>query len=142
MLMLVATFVIIISFVVFFLLFANIFTPLFMDIPATIKLRRKGLLKDDLTLKNYIKTVLIHSIIAFVISALAYYFFIRYSFGFSISMFIGACLALVLSLWKMSWLFFHHSDNYLTWLDFYVKKNMQYLDITDRDVIVKALNKK
>jgi hypothetical protein len=140
--MIVATFVIIISFAVFFFLFANVFTPLFVDIPATIKLRRKGLLKDGLVLKNYIKTVLIHSVVAFIISVLAYYFFIKYSFGFSVSMFIGACLALALSLWKMIWLLFRYSDNYSVWLDFYVKENMQHLDMTDRDVIAKALSEK
>lgn len=112
MIIIVATFVIIISFAVFFYLFANIFIPLLVDIPATIKLRRKGLLKDSLALRNYIKIVLIHGIVAFLILALAYYFFIKYSFGFSVSMFIGVCLALILSLWKMIWLFFRYSDNY------------------------------
>lgn len=140
--MIVATFVTIISFAVYFLLFANILTPLFIDIPATIKLRRKGLLEDNTVLKNYIKTVSINSIVAFVISEIAYYFFIKYDFGFSVSLFIGVCLALVLSLWKMIWLLFRYSDNYAVWLDFYVKENMQHLDLFDRDIIAKALNEK
>jgi len=41
----IATFVIAISFVVFFYLFANIFVPLVFDIPATIKLGRKEIIE-------------------------------------------------------------------------------------------------
>ena len=140
--MIVATFVIIISFAVFFFLFANILTPLLVDIPATIRLRRKGLLKNSLVLKSYIKIILVHSAIAFAILALAYYFFIKYSFGFSVSLFIGVCLAFTLSLWKIIWLFFRYSDNYSVWLDFYVKENLQYLDTSDKSIIAKVLSEK
>jgi len=142
MTIIIATFVIAISFVVFFYLFANIFVPLLFDIPATIKLGRKNIIKHKPVLKKYIITALTCSIIASIILALAYYFFIKYSFGFSISLFIGACLALLISLWKMVWLFSRYSDNYLKWLDFYRKDNSNYLETADMGIIDEALGGK
>ncbi len=142
MTMIIATFVIAISFVVFFYLFANIFVPLLFDIPATTKLGRKNIIKQKPVLKKYIITILACSIVASIILALAYYFFIKYSFGFSISLFIGACLALLISLWKMVWLFSRYSDNYLKWLDFYRKDNSRYLETADMGIIDEALGGK
>ena len=140
--MIIATFVIAISFIVFFYLFANIFVPIIFDIPATIELGRKNIIKHKPVLKKYIITALVCSIIASIILALAYYFFIKYSFGFSVSLFIGACLALVMSLWKMVWLFSRYSDNYLKWLDFYRKDNSHYLETSDMGIIDEALGGK
>ncbi|HEY5588206.1 MAG TPA: hypothetical protein VIK86_04530 [Candidatus Paceibacterota bacterium] len=140
--MIISTFVIAISFVVFFYLFANIFVPLLFDIPATIKLGRKNIIKYKPVLKKYIITALSCSIIASIILALAYHFFIKYSFGFSISLFIGACLALLISSWKMAWLFSRYSDNYLKWLDFYRKDNSRYLETADMGIIDEALGGK
>ncbi len=140
--MIIATFIIAISFVVFFFIFANIFTPLLIDVPATIKLGRKKILQYKPVLKRYISIIFIHILVASIILILTYYFFIKYSFGFSISIFIGACLALIVTLWKTFWLFFRYSDNHSAWLDFYIKENRQHLDTFDKDVIAKTLNKK
>lgn len=140
--MIIAIFIIAISFVVFFYLFANIFVPLVFDIPATIKLGRKNIINHKPVLKKYIITALACSIIAFIILVLAYYFFIKYTFSFSISLFIGACLALLISLWKMVWLFSRYSDNYLKWLDFYRKDNSHYLKTADLGIIDEALGGK
>lgn len=140
--MLIATFVIAISFVVFFYLFANIFVPLVFDIPATIKLGKKKIIKQQPVLKKYTITITVSVIIASLILGLSYYFFVRYSFGFSINLFIGAGLALLLSLWKMVWLFSRYSDNYLKWLDFYRKENSTFLDTPDMSIIDEALGGK
>lgn len=140
--MIVATFIIVISFIVFFYMFANIFIPLLFDIPATIKLGRKNIIKYKPVLKKYIITILVCSIIVSIILALTYYFFVKYSFGFSISIFIGACLALLTSLWKTVWLFFRYSNNYFKWLDFYRKDNSHYLEVTDMGIIDEALGGK
>lgn len=125
--MLLATFVIAISFTVFFYLFANIFVLLIFDIPATIKLGRKNIIECKPVLKKYILIILVCGIIVFLILATAYYFFIKYSFGFSISIFFGACLALLAILWRIVWLFVRYSGIYLKWLDFYRNDNDQYL---------------
>lgn len=140
--MLIATFVIAISFIVFFYLFANIFVPLVFDVPATIKLGRKKIIKQRPVLKKYITTIAVAVIIACLILGLSYYFFVVYSFGFSISLFIGAGLALLLSLWKMIWLFSRYSDNYLKWLDFYRKDNSAFLNTPDMNIIDEALGGK
>jgi|GEM_PF-2627630 len=140
--MLIATFVIAISFIVFFYLFANIFVPLVFDVPATIKLGRKKIIKQRSVLKKYIITITVAAIIASLILGLSYYFFVVYSFGFSISLFIGAGLALLLSLWKMVWLFSRYSDNYLKWLDFYRKDNSAFLNTPDMNIIDEALGGK
>ena len=140
--MIIATVVIVISFMVFFYLFANIFTPLLFDIPATIKLGQKNILDYKIILKGYVKVVLVHSILTAIILALTYYFFIKYSFGFSVSIFVGAGLAVAFALWKTIWLFFSYSDNYSIWLDFYIKENMQYLSISDKTIIMEVLTGK
>lgn len=140
--MIIATFVIAISFVVFFYLFANIFVPLVFDIPATIKLGRKNIIKHKPVLKKYIITIIVAVIVASLILSLSYYFFVRYSFGFSISLFIGAGLALLSSLWKMVWLFSRYSDNYLKWLDYYRKDNSIFLETPDMNIIDEALGGK
>jgi hypothetical protein len=140
--MIIATFVIAISFIVFFYLFANIFVPLVFDIPTTVKLGRKNIIKQKPVLKKYIITIIVAAIIAFLILGLSYYFFIKYSFGFSISLFIGAGLALLLSLWKMVWLFFRYSDNHLKWLAFYRKDNATFLKTPDMNTIDEALGGK
>ena len=142
MTIIIATFVIAISFVVFFYLFANTFVSLLFDIPATIKLGRKNIIKQKPVLKKYIITALACSITASIILVLAYYFFIKYSFGFSISLFIGACLALLISLWKMVWLFSRYSDNYLKWLDFYRKDNSHYMKTASMGIIDEGLGGK
>jgi len=142
MTMIIATFVIAISFVVFFYLFANIFVPLVFDIPATIKLGRKNIIKHKPVLKKYIITIIVAVIVASLILSLSYYFFVRYSFGFSISLFIGAGLALLSSLWKMVWLFSRYSDNYLKWLDYYRKDNSIFLETPDMNIIDEALGGK
>jgi len=142
MIMIIATIVIAFSFTVFFYLFANIFIPLLFDIPATIKLGRKNILDYKIVLKRYINSTLAHVVVATIILTLTYYFFIKYSFGFSVSIFVGAGLAIAVSSWKTIWLFFSYSDNYSTWLDFYIKENMQYLNISEKDIIMEALNGK
>src|SRR3990167_8391637 len=142
MTMIIATFVIAISFIVFFYLFANIFVPLVFDIPATVKLGRKNVIKQKPVLKKYIVTIIVAIMIASLILGLSYYFFIKYSLGFSISLFIGAGLALLLSLWKMVWLFSRYSDNYLKWLDFYKKDNSAFLETPDMNIIDEALGGK
>ena len=142
MTIIIATFVIAISFIVFFYLFSNIFVPLVFDIPATVKLGRKNIIKQKPVLKKYILTITVAIIIASLILGLSYYFFIKYSFGFSISLFIGAGLALLLSLWKMVWLFSRYSDNYLKWLDFYRKDNSAFLETPDMNIIDEALGGK
>lgn len=142
MIIIASIFITSISFAVFFYLFANVFTPLLFDISATIKLGRKSIIKKKPVLKKLITTILVCTFITFVILVFAYYLFYKYSFGFSISIFIGASLALITSLWKMFWLFFHQSDNYSQWLDFYIKDNSRYLKTTDMEKIYQALNKK
>lgn len=72
--MIIATCVIAISFVVFFYLFANIFVPLVFDIPATIKLGRKKIIKQRPVLKKYIITISIAVVIASLVLILSYYF--------------------------------------------------------------------
>lgn len=140
--MIIATFVITISFTVFFYLFANIFVPLIFDVPATIKLGRKNVIKQKPVLKKYTITITVATVITLLILGLSYYFFIRYSFGFSISIFIGAGLALLLSLWKIVWLFQRYSDNYIKWLDFYRKDNSLFLETPDMNIIDEALGGK
>lgn len=142
MTILIATFVIAISFVVFFNLFANIFVPLVFDIPATIKLGKKDVIEQRPVLKKYVITITVAVIVALFALGLAYYFYVRYSFGFSISLFLGAGLALLLSLWKMIWLFSRYSDNYLKWLDFYRKDNSAFLRESDMNTIDEALGGK
>lgn len=142
MTILISTFVIAISFGVFFYLFANIFVPLLFEIPATIKLGRKNIIQQKPVLKKYIIIVLSFSIILVIILTLSYYLFIKYEFGFLISMFIGACLALLMSLWKIVWLFVRYSKNHLAWLDFYRRDNASYLDTMDMNVIDEALGGK
>lgn len=140
MVMLISTFVIAISFTIFFNLLANIFTLLLVDIPATIKLGQKGVLKHEPVLKKYTITISVCSVIVSVISILTYYLFIKYSFGYSISIFIGACLASGMVLWKVIWLHLRHPNNYSTWLDFYMKENVQYLSMFDKKIIAEKLN--
>ena len=81
-------------------------------------------------------------IITSLVLGLLYYFFVRYSFDFTISLFIGVGLALLLSLWKMVWLFSRYSDNYLKWLDFYRKDNSAFLETPDMNIIDEALGGK
>lgn len=142
MIIIIATFIIAISFTVFFYLFSNIFVLLLFDIPATIKLGRKNIIEYKPVLKKYIINILVCSVIAFIIIALTYYFFIKYSFGFSISIFIGVCLAFLAVLWKIVWLFFRTLDAYFKWLDFYRKDNYYYLNTMDMDIINEALGGK
>lgn len=140
--MIIATFVIVISFIVFFYLFANIFIPLAFDIPATIKLGKRKIINQQPVLKKYILTITFSAIVASLVLSLSYYFFVRYSLGFSISIFIGAGLALLLSLWKMLWLLPPRSDNYLKWLDFYIKDNSSFLETSDTRIIDEVLSGK
>ncbi|MDD4902570.1 MAG: hypothetical protein PHE24_05545 [Patescibacteria group bacterium] len=142
MIMLLATLIIVIFFTTFFYLFANIFIPLFFDIPATIRLGQKNIIKQQPVLKKYIITISAYSIAGFIILLANYYFFIKYSFGFSISIFIGAGLGLLGGSWKIIWLFFRKSDNYLKWLDFYRKDNSYYLKTIDINILNEALGNK
>lgn len=134
-----ATIIIIISFVIFFYLFANIFLLLLFDIPATFKLKRKELVDHKPVLKKYTLIVLICSAITISVLSFTYFLFIKYSFGFSISIFIGACFALLQVFWKIISLFFHFSNNYVKWLDFYRKDNSQYLTEFSLSILNEAL---
>ncbi len=142
MILILATFIIAISFVIFFYLFSNILLLSLFDIPATLKLKRNKIINHKPVLKKYILIVLICSVIALSILSLTFYFFNKYSFDFSISIFIGACFALLTVLWKMVCLFFHLTDHYIKWLDFYRKDNSQYLAVFDLNIINKALGGK
>ena len=142
MILILATFIIAISFVIFFYLFSNILLLSLFDIPATLKLKRNKIINHKPVLKKYVLIVLICSVIALSILSLTFYFFDKYSFGFSISIFIGACFALLAVLWKIVCLFFHFSDNYIRWLDFYRKDNSQYLEVFDLNIINEALGGK
>lgn len=115
---------------------------LLFDIPATLKLKRNKIINHKPVLKKYVLIVLICSVIALSILSLTFYFFNKYSFGFSISIFIGACFALLEVLWKTVSLFFHFSNSYTKWLDFYRKDNSQYLEVFDLNIINEALGGK
>ncbi|MBN1928937.1 MAG: hypothetical protein JW764_05295 [Chlorobiaceae bacterium] len=134
-----ATIIIVISFVIFFYLFANIFLLLLFDIPATFKFKRKELVDYKPVLKKYTLIVLICSVIVISVLSFTYFLFIKYSFGFSISIFVGACFALLQVIWKIISLFFRFSNNYIKWLDFYRKDNSQYLTEFDLNILNEAL---
>ncbi|MBP7017035.1 MAG: hypothetical protein KBB23_07595 [Smithella sp.] len=142
MILILAIFIIAISFVIFFYLFSNILLLSLFDIPATLKLKRNKIINHKPVLKKYILIVLICSVITLSILSLTFYFFNKYSFGFLISIYIGACFALLTVLWKMVCLFFHLTDHYIKWLDFYRKDNSQYLAVFDLNIINKALGGK
>lgn len=140
MTMIIATFIIIIFSILFFYLFANILIPLIIDIPVTIKLGKHKIIKHKPAVKRYIKIILVGSAISVCILAVVYCLFTKYSFGFCISIFIGAFLALLAVLWKM--ILLRQGDNYYTWLNFYIGENKRYLKIVDVEVIADALGKK
>jgi hypothetical protein len=142
MIIILATFIIAISFVIFFFLFSNILVVLLFDIPATLKLKRNKIINHKPVFKKYIQIVLINSVIVLSILSLIFYLFDKYSWGFLISIFIGVCFALLTVLWKMVCLFFHLTDHYIRWLDFYRKDNSQYLEVFDLNTINEALGGK
>lgn len=142
MIYIIATITIAISYVVFFYLFANIFTPLFLDIPATLKLKRKDLINSRPVLKKYIITVFFSGLLTSIILFFTYYFWVNYSFGYSISILIGSSLAILSTIWKMIWMLFRYSDNFFRWLDFYRNDNKYYLITQDLEVINVALGGK
>lgn len=63
----------------------------------------------------------------------------RFDFYYSVSIIVGAGLALISALWKSMWI--NYKDNYIPFLQSYIKENYYHLTATDIEIINEKIKK-
>jgi uncharacterized membrane protein len=88
----IATIVILLSFVIFSLLWKSILFTLFIHIPKGLTTEKTEQSKEEML--KLVKFLFISVLLVLIILLILYFLFNKYNFGYSISTFIGCTLAL------------------------------------------------